>query len=255
MKRPSPPVIAATLLCVLAVAGIALLRTNEFWLGELSITLRTALVLLPLLAAIAACFLLLHYRQPAIMRHKARLFLLSVFAVLTLPATFAWLRYWIPAESSPALSFSTTMTITEQHLITDSSSNALVEIGFSYPIFTPAVTIRNGERYSRQLEVYLHMEDANGEQALYRAVRDQTPAGNLSVETSVRGMLSANPRYIFLPLALAPGDQITGRLVFIITTLEDGASFLETLRQATLTQFELRDAKTGELLSEVPIQN
>ena len=251
MKRPPPPVIVTILLSVLAVAGIALLLTNEYWLGEQSLTLRTVLVLLPLLAALATCWLLLHHWQPTIVRHKARFYLLTLFTLLTLLATFAWLRYWIPAESSPAY----TITITEQHLITDSSSNALVEIGFSYPIFTPAVTIRNGERYSRELEVYLRMEAADGEQALYRAVRDQTPAGNLSVETSVRGMLSANPRYIFLPLALAPGDQITGRLVFIITTLEDGASFLETLRQATLTQFELRDANTGELLAEVPIQN
>ena len=251
MKPPSPPVIAAALLLVLAVAGIALLLTNEYSLGEQSLTLRTVLVLLPLLAALATCWLLLHHWQPTIVRHKARFYLLTLFTLLTLLATFAWLRYWIPTESSPAY----TITMTEQHLITDSSSNALVEIGFSYPIFTPAVTIRNGERYSRELEVYLRMEAADGEQGLYRAVRDQTPAGNLSVETSVRGMLSANSRYIFLPLALAPGDQITGRLVFIITTLEDGASFLETLRQATLTQFELRDANTGELLAEVPIQN
>ena len=89
---------------------------------------------------------------------------------------------------------------------------------------------------------------------LYRAVREEAPSGTLSVEATVRGMLSANERYLFLPVRLAPGEEVTGRLVFVITALDEGASFMGEMRRANLAQFELRDAIGGELLLEVPVE-
>lgn len=235
--------ITAAILIAAAFAAVWLMTGNSLWLGEQSLLLRAILLPLPLLAVSIAVGLPLRKRYPG-----AAAALLAL-GLLSLPASLVWHLYWLPRHGAAELS----IHMTEQRLITDSSSNALVEIGFAYPIFTPTVELSNGELFSRQLDVYLRMIDAESESTLYRAVREATPEETLSVESSVRGMLSANERYLFLPLQLAPGEQVTGRLVFIITALDESASFLGEMRRARLTQFELRDAATQNLLLEVPI--
>lgn len=237
------PSLVATLLFASAAAGAWLLFVENHWFGQQSLFARAVLFLLPVLAVLAGAWMLLRKHAPRVAR------LLALLFIPVLLAGFGYYLYWMPRFADSVLS----IEMVEQRLITDSSSNALVEIGFAYPIFTPTLKLRNGEMFSREVDVYLRMIDSGGQSMLFRAVRSEVPPGTLSVEATVRGMLSVNERYLFLPLRLAPGEEITGRLVFVITALDEGASFLGELRRANLAQFELRDAAGGELLLEVPI--
>ncbi len=239
----SLPLILAALLFVSAGIGAWLLLSNSLWFGQQHLPLRAILILLPVSAGFAGGAISLHGRFSGAAR------LLSILYVPALLGVFGYFLIWLPRHADSVLSIS----MVEQRLITDSSSNALVEIGFAYPIFTPTLVLRNGQLFSREIDVYLRMIDAEGKSMLYRGVRDEAPPGTLTVEASVRGMLSGNDRYLYLPLRLAPGQEITGRLVFIITALDEGASFLGEMRRANLAQFELRDANSGELLLQTPV--
>lgn len=238
----SPPLIIAGLLLALAGAGAVLLWNNGLWLGQQTLTMRAVLFLLPELSGLTGALILVWTRS----RSTARLLALLYIPVLL--GGFVYFTLWMPRFADSAISIS----MVEQQLITDSSSNALIEIGFAYPIYTPTVVLRNGRLSSREIDVYLRMIDGAGQTMLYRAVREEVPPGTLSVEATVQGMLSTNDRYLFLPLRLAPGAELTGRLVFVITAMEENASFLDELRRANLAQFELRDS-AGELLLELPV--
>lgn len=239
----SPALVLAALLIASAAAGAGLLVGNNLWFGQQGLLFRAVLFLLPVLAALTGAWIALRTRSP----RTARLLALAYVPVLI--GGFGYFLFWMPRFADSVLS----IEMVEQRLITDSSSNALVEIGFAFPIFTPTVELRNGELFSREVDVYLRMTGSDGESMLYRAVREEVPPGTLSVEATVRGMLSANERYLFLPVRLAPGEAVTGRLVFVITALDEGASFMGEMRRANLAQFELRDAAAGELLLEVPV--
>ena len=138
-------------------------------------------------------------------------------------------------------------------LITDGSSNGIVEVGFAYPIYTPTISLRSENLYTRQVNVFLRITDSNGGETLFRGVRARVPGSNLSVEASVQGMLSRNGEYLFNPLALPPGREIQGRPVFIISNLEDGTSFIDALGYAYQAQFELRDPLDGSLIQSFPL--
>lgn len=240
----SPPLILAALLFVAAAVGACLLLDNSLWFGRQDLLMRAVLFLLPALTALTAAWIPLRTHAPRV----ARLLALSCFPLLL--AGFGYFLFWMPRFAESALS----IELVEQRLITDSSSNALVEIGFAFPVFTPTVGLRNGELFSREVDIYLRMVDSVGRPMLYRAVREEAPLGTLNVEATVRGMLGGNERYLFLPVRLAPGEGVTGRLVFVITALGEGASFMDEMRRAKLAQFELRDAISGELLLEVPVE-
>ncbi|MDA1369415.1 MAG: hypothetical protein O2971_01455 [Proteobacteria bacterium] len=141
----------------------------------------------------------------------------------------------------------------QSQLITDSSSNGIIEVGFRYPIYTPTISLQNLELYTRQVNVFLRMTDANGDDALFRGVRSRIPGSSLTVESTVRGMLSENTSYLFNPVALPPNRTIEGRIVFIISNLDDGTTFTEALGRAYQAQFELRDPENGQLLLEFPL--
>ncbi|MGI9251223.1 MAG: hypothetical protein ACR2PR_08505 [Pseudohongiellaceae bacterium] len=138
-------------------------------------------------------------------------------------------------------------------LITDSSSNGIIEIGFSYPIFVPTLRFTNRELSSRHLNVFLRMVDADDKAVLYRAVRAEMPNQDLTVEATVRGMLDRNREYLFLPVTVPPLRTISGRVAFIISDIEDGTSFTEALTHARQAVFQFRDPATGELLYEFPV--
>jgi len=138
-------------------------------------------------------------------------------------------------------------------MITDSSSNGIIEVGFSYPIYTPALRVSNLELFTKQVNVFMRMTDANGEAALFRAVRTRIPGSSLSVESTVQGMLSESDGYEFIPLQIPPASSITTRVAFIISNLDNGSNFTDALSKATQAQFELRDPETGELLLEFPL--
>ena len=134
-------------------------------------------------------------------------------------------------------------------LLTDASSNGLVEIGFSYPIYTPLIALRNNGLFTEHVNVFLRMTDANGGSALFRAVRAEVPGSILSVESSVRGILSSNSDYHFNPLALPPAKTMRGRVVFIISNLDDGTSFIDALSSAFKANFEIRNSESGALIT------
>lgn len=138
-------------------------------------------------------------------------------------------------------------------LITDASSNGIVEIGFSSPIYTPTVELTNAELYTRDVDLYLRLTNALGEVSLYRAVREVIPGSALSVEASVKGLLSESKGYVFNPVRIAPLSTVERRVVFVITDTDDGTSFTATLKRSASAQFELRDPESGDLLDEFPL--
>ena len=99
----------------------------------------------------------------------------------------------------------------------------------------------------------VRVTDANDGSALFRAVRAEVPDAGLSVESSVRGMLSNNADYRFNPLALPPVKTVRGRMVFIISSLDDGTSFTDALSSAFKAEFEIRNPATGALITSFPL--
>ncbi|MBL4821780.1 MAG: hypothetical protein JKY98_12445 [Gammaproteobacteria bacterium] len=138
-------------------------------------------------------------------------------------------------------------------LISERSSNGYVEIGFAYPIYTPTISITNNELYTTELDVYLRIVDGNSEAVLFRAVRAILPDARLTVEATVNGLLSENPEYLFIPIAIPPGDTVEGRLVFIISDLNDGSTFDEALSRRYPADFEIREPQSGELVISFPM--
>ena len=74
----------------------------------------------------------------------------------------------------------------------------------------------------------------------------------LSVESTVLGMLSENSNYVFNPLELPPGISVEGQAVFIISNVEDGATFTDALRTASQAQLELFNVE-GVLLDNLTV--
>jgi hypothetical protein len=66
-------------------------------------------------------------------------------------------------------------------------------------------------------------------------------------------MLSRNGNYLFNPVALPPARGIEGKVVFIISNLDDGTSFTDALSSATQAQFEVREPDTGTLIAVFPL--
>lgn len=229
---------------VLAVIIVVLIADNPVRLGQQPLLLRALVLNLAVLSALVAVYPFnpLFYQRP-----------LGYGAVICAPALVPGFLYFLlilPGQAGDGID----VQQTENSLITDSSSNAIVEIGFSYPIYTPGFTLENQGLYTLPVEVFLRMTDPQGEDALFRGVRSTVPGQGLSVEASVRGMLSENRNYLFNPVYLPPGSPVTGQLVFIISNLDDGASFTQALRQASRVQLELRDPQTGELLEVTPVE-
>jgi len=161
----------------------------------------------------------------------------------------AYYFYYLPSLAAAGISAAQM----QSELITDRSSNGIIEVGFSYPIFTPTLQVRNHELFTRELNVFLRMIDSNNESALFRAVRSQIDNPGLSVEATVQGMLSENSAYLFSPLIVPPLGSVTGRVAFVISNLNDGTTFTEALGRAYQADFELRDPETGDLLLSVPL--
>ena len=136
----SPSLICAGLLFALAAAGVWLLFANSLWFGRQYLFVRAVLFLLPALAALTAAWIPLRAHSPRAAR------LLALFCIPLLFGGFGYFLFWLPRFAESVLN----IEMVEQRLITDSSSNALVEIGFAFPIFTPTVELRNGELFSRE---------------------------------------------------------------------------------------------------------
>lgn len=228
---------------VVAIATVVGFTRNPEAIGELAPIVRGLILDLAILASLVAVF-------PLNPLFKGRVG--TYLAVVCLPALLPALLYFVillPQQTSDTIS----ATQLRSDLITDGSSNGIVEVGFAYPIYTPTISLRSEGLYTRQVNVFLRITDSNGGETLFRGVRARVPGSNLSVESSVQGMLSRNSEYLFNPLALPPGGQVQGRPVFIISSLEDGTSFIDALGYAYQAQFELRSPLDGSLIQSFPL--
>lgn len=228
---------------LVAVATVVFIAQNPALIGSEPLFIRAALLSLAIIAALIAVFPFnpLFLDKPGIYA-----------AAVCMPAIVPVLVYYfvlLPQQAGVGISAE---QVTSE-MITDSSSNGIIEVGFSYPIYTPALRVSNLELFTKQVNVFMRMTDANGEAALFRAVRTRIPGSSLSVESTVQGMLSESDGYGFIPLQIPPASSITTRVAFIISNLDNGSNFTDALRTATQAQFELRDPETGELLLEFPL--
>ena len=227
----------------LALATVSFITRNSVLIGNEPLIARAALLSFAIIAALIAV-----YPLNTLFAGKPGSYGLFVCLPAILPAIVYYL-YFLPLQAGTGI----TAVQLQSQLISDRSSNGIVEVGFSYPIFTPTISVTNHELFTRQVNVFLRMIDANNETALFRAVRARIPGTSLSVEATVQGMLSENPDYLFLPIALPPISSISGKLVFVISNLNDGTTFTEALGRAYQAQFELREPATGELIFEFPL--
>ncbi len=237
-------IVVCILALLVAVSTIIFISQNPVRIGSEPLIIRAAVLSLAIVAALVAVypFNQLFSEKPG-----------TYAATVCFPAVISVLAYYflvLPGQLEGGMSGEQM----QSELITDSSSNGLIEVGFSYPIYTPSLRIANHELYTREVNVFLRMIDGNNESTLFRAVRKRIPEPGLSVEATVQGMLSESSGYQFNPLEIAPGHSIITRVVFIISNLDDDTTFTEALARAYQAQFELRSPETGELLLEFPLK-
>lgn len=244
MNIPLRHILLSLLALLLCLAMVLLIAGNPGRIGTLPLAVRAALLAIAIVAGLVAVYPF----NPVFQKRPG-----AYGFVVCLPAVVPAFVYYLAIMPGQASGEITAQQL-ENSLITDSSSNGIVEVGFSYPIYTPTVQVTNRGAYTRQLNVFLRMTGAGGEDALYRGVRTLIPGQGLNVEASIRGMLSENDEYLFNPLQLPPQRPVRGRVVFIISNLDDGASFTEALRTARDVQLELRDPETGSLALAWPVE-
>lgn len=243
MKISLGQILISSSALLIAIATVLGFERNPASIGELPLVVRALILDVAVLAALVAV-----YPFYPIFRQRPGAYALAV----CLPALIPALVYFVvlmPQQAGDRL-------VAEQlssDLITDGSSNAIVEVGFAFPIYTPTVRVLNPGLYTRQVNLFLRISDADGTPTLYRAVRARVPGSSLSVESSVQGMLSRNDGYLFNPLVLPPGDPVVGRIVFIISNLDEGMNFSDALNAATAANFEIRDPVNGNLIEEFPV--
>ena len=228
---------------LVAVAVVTFITQNPARIGSEPLFIRAALLSLAIVAALISVYPFnpLFSRRPGIYA-----------GTVCIPALIPVLAYYfilLPHQAKTGL----TGEQISNELITDSSSNGIIEVGFSYPIYTPSLRVGNLELFTKQVNVFLRMTDVDGEVLLFRAVRKRIPDSSLSVESTVQGMLSESAGYEFIPLEIPPASSITTRVVFIISSLDEGSTFTDALDGASKAQFELRDPKNGELLLDFPL--
>ncbi len=227
----------------IALIDVLFVISDSADFGTRPLLVRAILVDVAILASLITLYPLFRFLQ----MHLTG-FVLAVCLPALLPA-FLFYLLLLPRQAGEGIEF----TQLQNSLISDSSSNGIVEIGFAYPIYTPTVQFQNRELFTRRVTIFLRMVDASGEEALFRGVRAIVPGSGLSVEATVQGMLARNDGYLFNPLTLPPRKALTGRVVFVISNAESGALFTEALRDAQSVQLELRDPQTGELFHELPL--
>ncbi|MFT4885972.1 MAG: hypothetical protein ACJAY7_000364 [Pseudohongiellaceae bacterium] len=228
---------------VLAIVVVIFVSQNPAQIGAQSLLVRALILCLGIVPALVAVYLL----NPMFSKKPV-----SYIAVVCLPAVVPVFLYYLLIMPSQAGAGFTAEQLTSE-LITDSSSNGLVEIGFSYPIYTPEIRVTNNSLFTEQVNIFFRMVGTNGENSLFRAIRNTVPGSGLTVESAVRGLVSESDEVLFLPLAVPPLSSVSGQLVFVISNLDDGSSFTQALDSAYQAQFEIRSPETGALLYEFPL--
>ena len=223
-----------------AIAIMILMIGNPATFGEYSLLIRACLLNL----GIFACFSALTPFFLSYLKIDRKILVFFIFTS-SLPAFIFFLSV-VPSKATDEIY----LDQLDSSLLSDRSSNGIIEIGFQYPIFTPTISLVNRNAFTRDVNIFLRIIDSEQEASLFRAVRSRANDEKLSVESTIRGMLSNNSRYLFNPVRLAPGQAISGRPIFIITNLEDGASFTEALDSGHSGYLELRDPDEGNLLAD-----
>lgn len=236
--------IAISLAALVSAAAVVIFVTqNPARIGAEPVLIRALLLSFGIVLALIAAYPL----NPVFAKKP-----IGYVAAVCLPAIIPVFIYYLLIMPSKAGTGFTAEQLSSE-LITDSSSNGLVEVGFSYPIYTPEIRVTNNGLFTEDVNVFLRMIDANGESSLFRAIRNTVPGSNLSVESSVRGLLSESRGVLFLPLAVPPLASVSGQLVFVISNLDDGSSFTDALNSAYQAHFEIRSPVNGSLLYEFPL--
>ena len=226
----------------ISIATLILIIANPLTFGGYSLLIRACLLNLGILAGFSALFpFFLSYLK--LDRKILTLFILAS----SLPA-FIFFLLVLPSKATDEIYFDQL----DSSFLSDRSSNGIIEIGFQYPIFTPTISLVNRDAFTRNVNIFLRIIESDQEAFLFRAVRSKAKADDekLSVESTIRGMLSNNLRYLFNPVRLAPGQALSGRPIFIITNFEDGASLAEALDSGHIGYLELRDPDQGNLLAD-----
>ena len=226
-----------------SVFFISYISNNLEFLGERSFFVRAILINIPIFSGLVSIYPLFPFftRRP-----------IRYCAVICLPAIIPAFLYYLLLFPARMVGGVEALQL-DSAFFSEPSSNGIIEIGFQYPIYTPSISVKNGEPFTRKIDFFLRIINQQGEKSLFRAVRADIPGSNLSVESSARGLLSANSNYLLNPIALAPGKEAIGRPIFIISNLEGAAAFTEALNQDYQAHFELRDSESGELLLEFPV--
>lgn len=233
---------SALLLLAAATYLLAVIWSNPLSVGRLPLWQRTVAAEAGMALLLAAVALVINALRMSRWLHL----LAALLMLLPAPVYFLWLLPSRAVEGVRAEQLSSA-------LITESTSNGIIEVGFAYPIFTPTVSITNPDLYTQEFEIFLRMYDANGDSLLFRGVREQLSDSGLTVEASVQGLLSRAPGYLFNPVAVPPLRSVSGRVVFIISNLRDGTTFNDALNSAYPAEFELRAPATGDLLLRFPL--
>ena len=226
-----------------AVAMVIFIAQNPSRIGSEPLFIRAALLSIAIVAALIAAYPFnpLFFGKPGIYA-----------AIVCIPTLIPVLAYYFILLPNQAGSGLTGEQISNE-LITDSSSNGIIEVGFSYPIYTPSLRVGNLELFTKKVNVFLRMTCGDGEVVLFRAVRKRIPGSSLSVESTVQGMLSESAGYEFIPLEIPPASSVITRVAFIMSNVESGSTFTDALDRASQAQFELRDPESGSLLLDFPL--
>ena len=228
---------------LIAVAMLVFIAQNPARIGSEPLFIRAALLSIAIVAALIAA-----YPFNPLFSGKPGIYA-AIVCIPTLIPVLAYYFILLPNQAGSGL----TGEQVSNELITDSSSNGIIEVGFSYPIYTPSLRVANLELFTKQVNVFLRMTDGDGEVVLYRAVRERIPGSSLSVESTVQGMLSESLGYEFIPLEIPPASSVTTRVAFIMSNIESGSTFTDALESASQAQFELRDPENGSLLLDFPL--
>mgnify|MGYP006074556069 CR=1 FL=1 len=229
---------------LVAVALVIFIAQNPARIGNEPLFIRAALLSLAIVSGLIAA-----YPFNPLFSGRPGIYGLTVCA----PAIIPVLVYYfilLPNEAGVGL----TGEQLSKELISDSSSNGIIEAGFGYPIYTPLLHIGSLELFTKQVNVFLSMTGEDGEVALFRAVRKRIPDSSLRVESAVQGMLRESAAYDLIPLDIPPVSSVTTRVAFIMNNIESAATVADALDNATAVQFELRDPENGSLLLDFPLK-
>lgn len=230
-----------SLLVVMSAFTFGLIFFNQEGFGGLELELRATIVALSLFS------LFLGLTKFAYNKNNIRIIFFSFSS--TLVTLFFIFFAFFSARDGRGLSAE---EISNQ-LITDSSSNGYVEVGFGYPIYTLRLRIKNDDLFTRNIEIFFRILDQSGEEYLYRAVRDDIQNSSLSVESAVRGILSESPDFLFNPISISPFREIEGKVAFVISNVDNGADFMQQFSVSQSNVIELRDEVSQELIQKFTI--